>query len=136
MPLIRGDHVLAHIVGDYFLQSDWMALGKTQRWLPLLAHILTYTAAFAFPMFMGWWEQDLAALAIIGLTHAAIDRWSLTKYLSWGKNFLAPPGSNPPFQETVMGYGRDRPFGLVVWLHIIVDNTMHLIINGMALGHM
>ena len=30
--------LLAHLVGDYVVQSDWMALNKTARWSPAIAH--------------------------------------------------------------------------------------------------
>lgn len=33
---------LAHMVGDYLIQSDWMAQEKTKRWWPAIAHALTY----------------------------------------------------------------------------------------------
>jgi hypothetical protein len=29
--------LLAHLVGDYLLQSDWMAAEKTKRWWPPVA---------------------------------------------------------------------------------------------------
>ncbi|MGW4803092.1 DUF3307 domain-containing protein [Kitasatospora sp. NPDC004272] len=34
--------LLAHLAGDYLLQSDWMAAEKTKRWWPAWAHALTY----------------------------------------------------------------------------------------------
>jgi hypothetical protein len=37
---------LAHAVGDYIIQSDWMAAEKTQRHGPALAHAATYAACF------------------------------------------------------------------------------------------
>ena len=38
--------LIAHLVGDYCLQSDWMAAQKTKDWRPALAHALTYTLPF------------------------------------------------------------------------------------------
>lgn len=38
--------LLAHLVGDYLIQSDWMANEKTKRWWPAWAHALTYGLPF------------------------------------------------------------------------------------------
>ena len=37
-PLITADQLLAHAVGDYVLQSDWMATEKATKSLAALAH--------------------------------------------------------------------------------------------------
>lgn len=38
--------LLAHLVGDYLLQSDWMANEKTKRRWPAWAHAITYGLPF------------------------------------------------------------------------------------------
>jgi hypothetical protein len=35
-----------HFIGDFPLQNDWMALGKSKSWKPLLTHVLVYSACF------------------------------------------------------------------------------------------
>ena len=35
--------ILAHLVGDYLIQSDWMASEKTKKWWPAIAHGITYS---------------------------------------------------------------------------------------------
>ncbi len=35
-----------HFVADFILQSNWMALGKSKKFLPLFSHVLVYTAVF------------------------------------------------------------------------------------------
>ena len=30
--MISGDQIIAHMVGDYILQTDWMVKEKTHRW--------------------------------------------------------------------------------------------------------
>lgn len=74
--------LLAHLVGDYVLQSDWMATGKLTRWWPAVAHGLTYTLPYVLV------TQSLWALLIIGGTHIVIDRYRLAKYVTWLKNQL------------------------------------------------
>lgn len=38
--------LLAHFVGDFLLQSNWMAMGKSTRWRPLVAHVAIYSLCF------------------------------------------------------------------------------------------
>lgn len=116
---------LAHLAGDYVVQSDWMAAEKLTRHGPALAHAATYTACF-LPITRNW-----RALAVIGGTHFVIDRWRLAKHVCWAKNQMAPARYRPPHTPT--GYGPEKPDWMAVWLLIICDNTMHLAINRWAL---
>ncbi len=76
--------LIAHAVGDYLIQSDWMATEKTKRWWPAVAHGATYGIPFAFLVPSVW-----AWLVIVG-THVFIDRYRLARYLVWVKNLAAP----------------------------------------------
>jgi hypothetical protein len=40
--------LLAHLFGDYILQSDWMAQNKTKRSWPALVHALLYSLCFVW----------------------------------------------------------------------------------------
>ena len=112
---------LAHMVGDYLIQSDWMAQEKTKRWWPAIAHALTYGIPFLFVT-----QSPLALLVIVG-THAVIDRYRMARHVVWFKNQLAPRVFRPP--RTATGHGPDRPEWLSVWLLIIADNVLHMLIN-------
>ena len=64
--------VVSHLVGDYLLQTEWQATTKRgglgrdpTRRRALLAHILSYTLAFA-PVFV-WLADELDALALAGV---------------------------------------------------------------------
>ena len=46
MIFITANQIVAHLVGDYLFQSDWMAQRKTKSSLPAMAHALTYTVPF------------------------------------------------------------------------------------------
>lgn len=136
--MITATQIVAHLAGDYLLQSDWMANSKTKQSLPALAHAIVYTLPFLFLTFA--WK----ALAVICLTHFIIDRFRLARYVCWVKNFLAPPHSDTDgtrwwysWKECDgTGYPNERtakvPW-MTVWLMIIADNTIHLIINGAAI---
>jgi hypothetical protein len=116
--------VLAHLVGDYLLQSHWMATCKTQRWWPAVAHGLTYTLSYLLVTQSPW------ALLVIASTHIVIDRYRLARHVVWLKNQMAPASHRPP--RTATGYSEDVPPWLAVWLLIVADNTLHLLINTAA----
>lgn len=119
--------LLAHLAGDYVLQSEWMAQEKTKRWSPAIAHALTYGLPFLLI------TRSPAALAVIVVTHAVIDHYRLARHVVWAKNFLAPRAYWHPWSEcSGTGYHQDRPAWLAVWLLIIADNTIHLGINAAA----
>lgn len=141
---------IAHFVGDYILQSHWMAVKKTSEWGAALAHGFTYTLPFLFI------TQNIFALLIIGGTHVIIDKYRLAKYLTWAKNQIGPkqyrtanPWAKPkaiapmvgvvyPISDSLVadpttGYPTNTPAWLSNWLLFIADNTVHIIINSLAL---
>ncbi|AWN05894.1 hypothetical protein SEA_CRICKO_28 [Streptomyces phage CricKo] len=123
--------LLAHLVGDYILQSDWMANEKTKRWFPAWAHGVTYGLPFLFVTNSPW------ALAVIVVTHVVIDRYRLAKYVIWAKNFIAPRKWWYSWREcSGTGYHHSRPAWLATWLLIIADNTIHLVINVAAVRYL
>lgn len=151
--MITADQIIAHMVGDYLLQSDWMALEKTKKTSAALAHVATYVLPF-LALTTSW-----KALLVIAGTHFVIDRWRLARYVCWLKNWLAPrwivaqpecddpscPSNNLappmlrnyPWSECVgTGYHASRPPWLATWLMFIADNTLHIICNGLAIHYL
>lgn len=141
--MITADQLLAHAIGDYILQSDWMANEKTKKSIAALAHVATYGIPFLFL------RPSWKAYAVIVGTHFIIDRWRLARFVVWIKNFLMPslwmrgfdPFSIVAKQERARysweqcratGYPAQTPPWLAVWLLIIADNIMHITINGLA----
>jgi hypothetical protein len=116
--------ILAHLVGDYLIQSHWMATEKVNRWWPAVVHGLTYTLPYMLV------TQSLLALAVIAGTHVVIDRYRLAKHVVWLKNQVGPRTHRPG--QTPTGYPLDTPPWLAVWLLIIADNAIHLLINTAA----
>lgn len=82
--MITADQLVAHAVGDYLLQSDWMAQGKTANWAPAAAHALVYGLGFLV------FRPSLVAFLVILGSHYLIDRYRLARYVVWAKNFIAP----------------------------------------------
>lgn len=125
--MITADQLLLHTIGDYIIQSDWMAIEKTKRSLAAAIHAVTYTASFLLL------TRSIAALAVIAGTHFVIDRWRLARYVCWAKNRIWP-GWRPWSECTRTGFPDDKqPAWIGLWIMIVVDNTMHVIINGAAL---
>lgn len=130
--MFTGTQVLAHFIGDYLLQSEWMAENKTKRSSVALVHALVYSLPFVVLL-----HPSLMAYAVIVGTHFAIDRWRLARYVVYAKNFLAPPSAWKSWSEcSGTGYYKEVPAWLAVWLLIIIDNVLHVIINALALSYL
>lgn len=145
--MFTADQLVAHAVGDYILQSDWMANEKTKQHTAAAIHAATYT----LPFFL--LTQSPAALWFIFGTHFFIDRYRLARYLVWLKN--GPWRRNGGWSEmtdagghttrmydyelkpiTATGYQDDKPAFLSVWLLIIADNIIHVCCNALALRYL
>ncbi len=126
--MITADQLLAHAVGDYILQSDWMANEKATKSLAALAHAATYVLPFLFL------TTNPKILFVIGATHFVIDRFRLARYVVWVRNYPWP-GSKPWAQCRVTGFVPGLPPYMSAWLLIIVDNIIHIVINGAALTY-
>lgn len=124
--MFTANQIVAHFVGDFILQSDWMVANKGRRWDAALVHAVVYTLPFLFI------TTHPVTLAVIALSHMVIDRWRLARHLIWFKNSLWPD-SRPWSECKETGFPPDVPKHLSVWLMIIVDNTVHILINGAAI---
>lgn len=98
--------LVGHLVGDFLLQNDWMALGKKKAHIPCLVHVTLYTLAVL--LFTGWWS--LTAAAIVFVPHYLIDRWSFV-----------------PFYMRLVGQQQFMTGPCSPWSYIAVDNTMHFV---------
>jgi hypothetical protein len=65
--------ILAHLIGDYWLQSGWMANGKTKNIWVASVHALTYSLPIVLLC-----HPSLSAWLVIVTTHVLIDRWRLS----------------------------------------------------------
>lgn len=124
--MFTADQIVAHFVGDYILQSDWMVREKGTNSLAAVVHVVFYTLPFVLI------TQNPLTLAVIAGSHFAIDRWRLARFVVWAKN-RPWPGSRPWAECSKTGYPPDMPIWMSTWLLIIVDNTIHIVINGLAI---
>lgn len=119
------------MVGDYLLQSHWMATEKTRRTIVALIHASIYGLPFLLL------EPSTLAYAVIVGTHFLIDRWQLARFVVHAKNLLSPIDDWDSWKDcSRTGYHKDVPAWLSVWLLIIADNILHVLINGLALRYL
>ena len=126
--MFTADQLVAHLVGDYIFQTQWMAVRKTEDSFVALVHAITYSLPFIL-LTTSW-----MALIVIIVTHFAIDRWRLARHLSWFKNQLVPKRFWFSWNSSNTGYHPDLPPFIAVMLMFITDNIMHIIINGLSIA--
>lgn len=126
--MFTADQLVAHAVGDYLLQSEWMATEKLKRSSAAFIHCAFYVLPFLFI------TQNPYTLAVIFGTHFVIDRWHLARYVVWIKN-RPWPNSSPWSDCSKTGFDSGTPPWMAGWLLIIVDNIMHILINGLAITY-
>ena len=127
--MYTADQIVAHIVGDFILQSDWMAREKSRNSFACLIHVVFYTLPFLLI------TQVPATLLVIAGTHFIIDRWRLPRFLIWAKN-LPFPGRRAFSECQRTGFPPDMPDHLARLLYIIIDGICHVLINGAAIYYL
>lgn len=123
------EQLLAHLVGDYILQTSHMAEQKIKHIGVAAYHAFIYSLPFLLI------TQSPAALAVIFGTHTIIDRYRLAAYVARFKNMA---GDVKHWQDytTYTGYKEETPNWLSVWLVIVTDNTIHLLVNFFAIKYL
>lgn len=117
------EQLILHGIGDYFIQTDRMALNKKkagwfgfwQCWI----HCITYALPF---LLIG----NLLQMSLIFLTHFIIDRYRIIDYALAIKNGVKENGK---YDISNFGFGTGRPVFITIWLYIITDNLTHIICN-------
>lgn len=97
---------MAHLIGDYLLQNDWMAQNKKKSTFHCLVHIITYMIPFLFLGFHLSWVQFI----LIAIQHFITDRTMIVyKFMLWkGQPIFA---SEPMYP----------------WSVIVMDNILHIV---------
>lgn len=105
--------LIGHLVGDYLLQNDWMALNKKKATLPCAIHCALWSlSVWAFTwsgkVALGWKAWILVPLFV---THFAQDRTTLIEFwmtnINRQRKFAVPP--------------------MAPWSCIVVDNVWHIL---------
>lgn len=105
--------LIGHLIGDFLLQSSWMAKNKATKWLPLLVHVAIYTVVVSvFGVMSG--GLSLAAIALIFFSHIVLDRKTFVAF--WVRKVQTAKG---PEQA---------------WLCIVADQIFHIIVLAIAIA--
>jgi hypothetical protein len=106
--------LLAHLIGDFLFQNQWMAFNKQKLWLPLIVHCTIYTGIVGVISYL-LLEQPLSytGIAVIFIGHIVLDQGSFIRW--WYKNIC---GCTDP---------------KTWWLKIVYDQIFHIILLGVAL---
>jgi hypothetical protein len=95
---------IAHLIGDYILQNDWMAQNKKKHSLHCAIHVATYMLPFLF-CGLDWWQ-----LLAIAVQHYVLDR---TMFVGWFMEFK--------------GSKQFRDGALAPWSWVVMDNILHIL---------
>lgn len=102
--------IIGHLVGDYLLQNDWMALNKKS--LGLQGDLACCTHCFIWAMsvvlFAGW---SAGTIIMLFIAHYAQDR---TQIIKW---WMTKVNRQQKFTEPPMA----------PWSLIVVDNVWHIV---------
>jgi hypothetical protein len=96
--------IYAHLIGDFLIQTDWMAKGKKGSTFICLVHVAAYMVPFLLCGF-AWWQ-----LGLIALQHFFQDR---TNFVVW-------------FMETKGSAEFARP-PMAPWSIVLTDNILHIL---------
>jgi len=114
------DQLICHLVGDYVLQTDWMAKKKTSSLMAAVVHSFFYALPFVLITGRSW------ALFVIFATHIIIDHYRLAGHIIRLKQWswkTAPAAATTPPDINLM-------------LLIVIDNTIHLTINYFSIKYL
>jgi hypothetical protein len=98
------DWFIGHIIGDYLLQNDWMALNKKSHTLHCSVHCAIWALSVLLCACWPWWT-----LPVLFVIHFVQDRTNIVVWLmnhKGQKQFAQPP--------------------MAPWSIIVVDNSLHL----------
>lgn len=145
------EQILCHLWGDYILQSEWMAINKVKKneTGDILKNATLWHVFFYMLPFVAVFRPSIWAYAAMAVTHYLIDRYRLARFVCYAKNWIQPvsddiPGApeggshftRPTGSVDAGGFDPKTPPFLAFWLLIIVDNTIHLTINYLALRYL
>ena len=97
--------IIAHLVGDFVIQNDWMTANKKKSNYVCFIHIFTYIIPFIFT------ALNPLQLLLISVQHYIQDR---TYFITW-------------FCRKTKKFQSELNNTSLPWGHIIVDNIFHIV---------
>ena len=104
--------LLAHVLGDWLLQTSWQAMNKRHNWRAMLSHVFVYHLAVLAILVARFGFNDARVYAVVAglaISHAFIDRrWPV----EWLMNRLGA-GSRDEHER---------------WLTVMFDQSIHIVL--------
>ena len=104
--------LVAHLLGDWVLQTEWQARNKGHHAAALLSHVLVYHVLMAVILIVEFgWTVPLVygCLAFLMMTHAFLDR---ERFVNWLVRTMRISTTQPPPRL----------------LLVMVDQSLHLLL--------
>ena len=124
--------ILGHLIGDYLIQNDWMALNKKDKWLPCVGHCYAYMTVMLiclFPEVLAMNPLMIVITAIgIFLSHLVLDK---TKLIDKWLNFIGSRSwKNTLIKTSQMKTDIEKQayVSFTALVQTAADNTMHLVL--------
>ncbi|MBO8156544.1 MAG: DUF3307 domain-containing protein [Bacillaceae bacterium] len=105
--------LVAHLIGDYLFQTNWMAMNKARRWDALMVHSIVYTGVISIVSWMTFGGLSMTGILIVFLSHLILDR---RRFIVW-------------WVRRVMRTDETK----VPWIVIVVDQVFHIMVLAIIL---
>ena len=110
--------LICHLVGDYWFQTDQMALNKKEKTRKGLLLCILYCVLYSLPfLILVHWTGVIA----IAIGHFVMDRYHWLDHLIAWKNRVKDVDN--------FGFSPERPKMLALFLYIVHDNAFDLLWN-------
>jgi len=108
--------LVAHIVGDWLLQTEWQAVEKARHWRAMWAHVFVYHSVVLCVLVAHFGFRDFRVYVIVvllALSHAILDRgWPVLRLMR------------------ILRVSVERPNER--WLTVAFDQSVHIVLIALA----
>ena len=122
--------LLGHLVGDYLLQTEDMAINKSKNtnhgWAAAFIHCFIYTWAIC----LFTWKFDLLWFVLVFASHFFIDKFALANYYM---HYIKGKSMKDYVNKDILVGTRTTRYdiiegGFTTIVYTVCDNTMHLLL--------
>lgn len=113
--MINIPYILAHFIGDFLFQNDWMAVNKKKSNWVCTVHVFLYMLPFLL-VELNWFQ-----FLLIAVQHWLQDR---TKFVGW---WCRTMGSFQTELKHNALIGNNQYSLILPWGHFVVDQIFHFI---------
>lgn len=120
--------LLGHLVGDYLLQNNWMALNKARKdligWLACTVHCLIYSMAVC----VCTWDFRISWVLIVFLSHMVVDKFSIVGWYLHNIKGRSIKDCLDMIEFDIPGKNDVVQVSITCFVYIVCDNTLHLLL--------